>query len=100
MPTVEAALLYLGIDYADDMVTHNVELMLKSAWNSVLSAVGDDVETYLGYDSRLELLAMKYLEDLYSERSTSSKAGAAASRMVQDMELQLRLELARAKEGV
>lgn len=98
MPTLEAALMYLGIDYADDMVTKNVERALNSAWRTVLSAVGEDAPTYLGDDPRLEELTLIYLDALYSERGVSAKTLGATRSLVSGMELQLRMELSRWKE--
>lgn len=98
MPTLEAALMYLGIDYADDMVTENVERALNSAWHTVLSAVGEDAPTYLANDPRLEELTLIYLDALYSERGVSAKALGATRSLLSGMELQLRMELRRAKE--
>lgn len=99
MPTIEQALAYLGIDYADEVVTANVTRALGTAHKILLGAVGDDVETYLPDDPRAAELVLIYLDDLYSQRGVSAKVGGATRRAVADMELQLRLELQRAKEG-
>lgn len=98
MPTLETALAYLGIDYADTLVETNVTRALNTAKQLVLGAVGEDVETYLPSDPRIEELTLIYLDDLYSERGVSAKASNAVRRLVESMELQLRVELARKKE--
>lgn len=98
MPTIDEALQYLGIDYADDMVTANVTRALATAEKVLRGAVGADVETYLPNDPRVAELVLIYLDDLYSDRGVSAKVTGATRRLVADMELQLRLELRRAKE--
>lgn len=98
MPTLDGALEHLGIDYADEAVSHNVERALAAAKQTLLGAVGDDVEDHLPDDPRVPELVLIYLDDLYDERGVSAKVGGATRRLVQTMELQLQLELRRAKE--
>ena len=99
MPTLEDALGYLGIDYADDQVTRNVSRALDAARRVVLGAVGDDLEDYLPDDPRAAELTLIYLDDLYSERGVSAKVSGATRRLVHDLEWQLKLELRRAREA-
>ena len=47
MPTIEDVLAYLGIDYADEIVTKNVQSALNTAKQVLLGSVGADVEKYL-----------------------------------------------------
>ena len=99
MPTTQEALEHLGIDYADAVVTANVNRALEAAKHILHGAVGDDVEEYLPDDPRVSELVLIYTDDLYSDRGVvSSKASNATRRLVADMEQQLRLELSRAKE--
>lgn len=99
MPTIEDALLYLGIDYADEMVTANVTRALNDAKAYLQSAVGEDVFDLLPEDPKVGRLVLTYLQELYDERSTTSaKAGNAKREMVNSMEWQLRMELARKRE--
>ncbi len=100
MPTIEEALNYLGIDYPDDMVTANVTRALATAGQVVHGSIGDDVDVYLPDDPRVKELTLIYLDDLYSQRGVAAKVSGAVRRLVADMELQLRLELARVKAGV
>lgn len=97
MPTIEDALLYLGIDYKDDMTEANVTRALNTAYQTVLGSVGADVDTYLPDDPRVIELTLIFMDDLYSDRGVSAKVSGATRRLVADMELQLRQELARAK---
>ena len=97
MPTLEEALLYLGIDYTDEVTNKNVTRALATAEKTVQGAVGDDVGDYLKDDPRVTELVLIYLEDLYSQRGVSAKVSGATRRLVYDMELQLRMELATAK---
>lgn len=100
MPTIEEALEHLGIDYADEVVTANVNRALAAAVSFLRGSVGNDVETYLDDDPRVAELVLIYTDDLYSDRGVvSSKVSNATRRLVAGMELQLRLELQRAKEA-
>lgn len=98
MPTLQDALDYLGIDYADDLVKANVTRALAAAVAVLHGAVGEDVETYLPGDPRVAELVLIYTDDLYSDRGVSAKVSGATRRLVADMELQLRLELRQARE--
>lgn len=99
MPTYEEALEYLGIDYADDVVKRNVTRALATAGATLRGAVGDDVETLLPGDPRVKELVLIYADDLYSNRGVAAKVSGATRRLVQTMELQLRLELREAAKG-
>lgn len=98
MLTIGDVMDHIGIDYADETVTKNVEKAWKTAEQVMLGSVGDDVRQYLPDDPRVDDLVLIYADDLYSERGVSAKVGNATRQMVSTMELQLRLELARAKE--
>lgn len=97
--SIDEALAYLGIDYADDVVTANVTRALNTAKKILQGAVGSDVETYLPDDPRTTELVLIYLDDLYSDRGLAAKVSNATRRLVANMELQLKLELQRAKEA-
>lgn len=97
MPTLHDALQHLGIDYEDTVVSANVQRALNTAIKTMHGAVGADVETYLPDDPRIDELVLIYTDDLYSERGVSAKVSNATRLLVSTMELQLRLELARAK---
>ena len=99
MPTIEDAKSYCGIDVLDEMQQANLQRALNTAERLVLGAVGQDVETYLPGDARTTELILMYTDDLYSERGVSAKVSGATRRLAADMEQQLRLELAQAKEA-
>lgn len=98
LPTIEEALAYMGIDYADEVVTVNANRALKSAVAYLHGTVGADVEEYLPDDARVTELVLIYTDDFYSGRGVSAKVSNATRRLVANTELQLRLELRRAKE--
>ena len=99
--TIEDARDYLGIDATDDaLINKNVTRALGTAVKTLHGAVGEDVETYLPGDSRIDELTLIYLDDLYSDRGVSAKVSGATRRLVADMELQLRMELRAAKGAV
>jgi len=93
MPTIEEVLAYLGIDYADDMVTKNVERSIKTADAYLKGSIG---ENYPGDDPRVKELALIFISDLYDNRGMIEKVAGNVRRLVDDMSLQLRLELSRA----
>lgn len=99
MPTIEDALGYMGIDYADDVIRSNVTRAMATARQVLLGAVGKDVETYLPDDPRIGELILIYTDDLYSERGVRAKVSNATRNLVANMVLQLKLELTRAKEA-
>jgi len=97
MPTVEEVLAYLGIDYADDMVTRNVERSIQTADAYLKGSIGAN---YPADDPRVKELALIFISDLYDNRGMIEKTAGNVRRLVDDMSLQLRLELSRASEGV
>lgn len=98
MPTLEDLLDHLGIDYADDKVLRNAARALQDAQGYLLSAVGADLPQYLPNDAKAARLVLEYASEFYDERGTSAKSGNARRAMIESMELQLRLELAQARE--
>lgn len=92
MPTNEEVLSYLGIDYADDMVTRNVERAIKTADAYLKGAVG---ENYPTDDPRAKELALIFIADLYDNRGMIEKVSGNVRRLVDDFMLQLRLEMRR-----
>lgn len=99
MPTIEEVMDHLGIDYADEVVTRNVQRAMNTAWQVLLGSIGTDVEKYLPNDPRVAELVKIYTDDLYSERGVSAKVSNATRMMVNTMEWQLRLELRAAREA-
>ena len=99
MPNLQDVLFYLGIDYDDTMVSANAERALNTAIQIMCGAIGEDVKVYLPDDPRVDELVLIYADDLYSQRGGSAKVSNATRRLVSDMELQLRMELRRAKEA-
>ena len=101
MPTLEEVLDYLGIDYADEVVRSNVAHALHAAIAMVKGSVGEDVLKYLPENPKVKELVFLYTADLYDERNTSTlKTNAVNRRIVDSMELQLKLELRRKKENL
>ena len=96
--TVQDALDHLHIDYADEVVEKNVARALSTGIALMKGAVGEDVETYLPGDPRIDDLVLLRTAEVYDERSSSGKAGAAKNGLADLLETQLRLELRMAKE--
>lgn len=92
MPTFDEALQYLGIDYPDEVITANVTRAMKTAEATLKGSVARDAFVLLPDDPRLKELALVYIDDLYTNRGVSAKVSGATRRMVETMELQLRLE--------
>lgn len=94
--TVDEALAYLGIDYADDMVRSNIERAIKTADAFLKGSVG---ENYPVADPRSKELALIVISDLYDKRGMDSTVSGNTRRLVEDLSLQLRLELRRGSNG-
>ena len=99
MPTIQDALYYLGIDYADEMVERNVKRALATATKRLHRAIGEDVETYLPDDPEVIELVLIYARESYDADSLTDKARAALKHQRDDLEPQLRLALQKAKEA-
>ena len=100
MVTIEDALVYMGIDYPDEVVIKNATRALKSAQRTFKGAVGDDVDELLPNDERAAEIVLQWTDDLYKQRgSTSAKVTGATRRMTEDMVLQLQMDLRRLREG-
>lgn len=90
MPTVDEVLNYLGIDYADDMVTKNIERLINTADAYLKGSIGAN---YPLEDPRSKELALIIISDLYDNRGLHSTISGNVRRLVEDLSLQLRLEL-------
>lgn len=93
--SVDEVLKYLGIDYADNMVTANIQRAIKTADFYLKGSIG---ENYPVEDPRAKELALIVVADLYDNRglTVSTNVSANTRKLVDDMSLQLRLELRRA----
>lgn len=90
--SVDEVLAYLGIDYADDMVTKNIERLIKTADAYLKGSIGDN---YPVEDPKAKELALIIISDLYDNRGVQSTISGNTRRLVDDLSLQLRLELRR-----
>lgn len=94
--TVDEALSYVGIDYADDMVNSNITRAIKTADAMLKGSIGED---YPIEDPRAKELALIIVSDLYDNRGLTSTVSGNTRRLVEDFSLQLRLELRRRSNG-
>lgn len=91
--SVEDVVAELGIDYADDMVTKNINRAIKTADAYLKGSIG---ENYPVEDPRAKELALIIISDLYDNKGLKDTVSGNTRRLVEDMSLQLRLELRRA----
>lgn len=94
--TNEEVFAYLGIDYADDMVTKNVERLINTADAYLKGSIGDD---YPVDDPRAKELALLLISDLYNDRGMTTNAAMNTRKLIDDLSWQLRLELRRGSNG-
>lgn len=96
--SVDEVLAYLGIDYADDMVSKNIERLIKTADAYLKGAVG---ESYPVDNPKAKEIALIVISDLYDNRGVHPTTGANNNlrRLLADLILQLKLELRRASNG-
>lgn len=89
---------YLGIDYADEMVTRNITRAIKTADAYLKGSIG---ENYPVDNPKAKELALIIVSDLYDNRglTTSGSVTNNTRRLVDDLSLQLRLELRRSLEN-
>lgn len=104
MVTLQDAYYHLGIDYYDDTMTAaNVQRALNAATKRMEGAVGADARQYLPDDDRIDQLVLLYTAENYDARNAACNASAKESnahrRLTADLELQIKLELRRAKEA-
>lgn len=88
---------YLGIDYADTMVTANVTRAISTADAYLKGAVGANYPTE---DPRAKELALIFIADLYDNRGMLEAVNKNVRRLVDDFLLQLRLELRRGSNDI
>ena len=88
--SVDEALTYLGIDYADEKVKANIERTIKTADAFLKGSIG---KNYPIDDPRSKELALILISDLYDNRGLVSTVSGNTRRLVEDFSLQLRLEL-------
>lgn len=88
----DEALAELGIDYVDDMVTKNVNRVIKTADAYLKGSIG---ENYPVEDPRAKELALMIISDLYDNKGLKDTISGNVRKLVDDMSWQLRLELRR-----
>lgn len=88
--SIDEARSYLGIDYADDMVTSNINRLIKTADAYLKGSIGAN---YPAEDPRCKELALIIISDLYDNRGINSTVSGNTRRLVDDFSMQLRLEL-------
>ena len=90
MVSVNEALSYLGIDYADKITEANVQRCIVAADAWLKGAVGRE---YPKDDPRAKELLLAVCADLYDHRGLHSTVSGQIRRMVTDFSLQLQLEM-------
>lgn len=90
MITQQDVLDYLGIDYADELITRNVDRIIKTTDSFLTGSLG---KNYPQDDPRVKELALMVAGDLYDNRGISDKVSGNMRRLVEDFSLQLRLEM-------
>lgn len=98
MPTIQEALDFLGLDYADEKVKKNVQRDLNAAIAHLKGAVGKNVVDQFPDDARAHDLVLFYTDRLYNG-GAGAKSDAAVEKLITNMENQLRLELRSAEEA-
>lgn len=88
---------YLGIDYADEVVTRNLNRALATADALLKGSIG---ENYPAEDPRIKELALIIIADLYDNRTytVNNTVTNNVRCLVNDLSLQVKLELSRKTE--
>lgn len=90
MPTLEDVLDYLGYDYADDNIKRNINRAISTAEAYLKGSLG---KNYPVDDPRVKELALIVVADLYENRTINDKVSGNVRKLVNDLELQIRLEM-------
>ena len=85
--SVDDVLMHLGIDYADDMVTANIETAINTAHGELRESVGDD---YPENHPLTKELALLYADVSYNQRDMSAFEEKRESQLAQKLRLVLR----------
>ena len=100
MITTEDLANYLGIDYADSMVSANLDMAVAAGKGYVKGAIGQEIVEALEDDAdiaRLKSVELAAAADFYDNRSmiadAKTKYSHVVRRMIDDFCLQLRLEM-------
>ena len=94
---LQDALDYMSIDYADDRIRSKVNRAMQAATMRLYGAIGDDVNTYLPGDERVDQLLLIYTRENYDAENLTEKEIRAIKHLREDLEPQLRRELSRLK---
>ena len=88
---------YLGIDYADDMVTRRVTSLISLADGYLVSAVGENYMERLSASQldKVKEISLMLIGDLYSTRGHSAKEEASARRLYQNLLLHMQIDYER-----
>lgn len=97
MPTVQEVLDYLGYDYADDVIKRNIKRIIPVADFYLRGSIG---RNYPAEDPRIKELALIVVADLYENQELIEKVSGNVRRLVNDLELQLRLDMRRENTDV
>lgn len=93
---------YLGFDFADDMITANLNRAIDTADMYLRGALGED---YSMADSRAKELALIIAADLYDNRGVNEQSGGSHGisnnmrKLVYDMCEQIRCEMRRKSQN-
>ena len=90
MPTLEDVLDYLGYDYADDNIKRNINRAISTAEAYLKGSLG---KNYPVNDPRVKELALIVVADLYENRTINDKVSGKVRKLVNDLELQIKLEM-------
>ena len=90
MPTLEDVLDYLGYDYADDNIKRNINRAISTAEAYLKGSLG---KNYPVDDPRVKELSLIVTADLYENRTINDKVSGNVRKLVNDLELQIKLEM-------
>ena len=92
--SVQEVLDDMGYDIADEMVERNITRAIKFADAYLKGSIGTNYPTE---DPRAKELALMIVNDVYDNKGLKDTVSGNTRKLVDDISLQLRLELRRAK---
>ena len=88
---------YLGVSITDARFQRRCTHLIKVADRTLKGSIGEDYPTD---DNRAKELALIIISDLYDNHELTDKVSGNVRRLIQDFQLQLRVELSIASEEV
>lgn len=99
--TEQDVLDYLGVDYADDMVSRRVRALIDAVDSYLTGAIGNDYAVAVGPESlaKAREVGLMLIGELYDNRGAGSKERSVIRVLLSSMLLHLQLDYDEERRG-